>query len=160
MNCDKEMGIGVIGVGGRGALAQHAHRPDEGVRLVAGADTSTEALAGFADRLGPDVFTTDDYRKLLARPNVDAVFITSPDYCHAEHAIAALTAGKAVFLEKPLAITIAQRYNMPGRGIHDLFQPLQNTNDASVTHGSYGNYRLRPDVPDFQNKRDSSKKTG
>ena len=107
MNCDKEMGIGVIGVGGRGALAQHAHRPDEGVRLVAGADTSTEALAGFADRLGPDVFTTDDYRKLLARPNVDAVFITSPDYCHAEHAIAALTAGKAVFLEKPLAITIA-----------------------------------------------------
>ena len=49
---------------------------------------------------------TDDYRRLLALKDIGAVFVTSPDFLHEEHAVAALKAGKAVYLEKPMAITV------------------------------------------------------
>jgi len=96
--------IGVIGVAGRGGLAGHAHKPDDGVRLMAGADPQQKFLDTFSEKYKPD-FVTTDYRKLLARDDVDAVFICSPDFCHEEQATAALEAGKAVYLEKPMAIT-------------------------------------------------------
>lgn len=102
----KKIGIGVIGVGGRGNLANGAHRPDEGVRIVAGADPYEPARKAFVERIGNDVFVCKDYKTLLARNDVDAVFICSPDYCHERQAIAALKAGKHVYLEKPIAITI------------------------------------------------------
>ncbi|NIA14653.1 MAG: Gfo/Idh/MocA family oxidoreductase [Nitrospiraceae bacterium] len=101
-----ELRIGVIGVGGRGAVARHAHNPQDNVRLVAGADIREEPLSAFVASYGPDVFTTDDYREILAREDVDAVFVATPDHFHEEHAVAALEAGKAVYLEKPMAITI------------------------------------------------------
>jgi predicted dehydrogenase len=107
MRAKKELRIGVIGAGGRGALARNAHHPEEGVRVVAGADTNPAALAEFKLNFGPDVFVTDDYRKLLALKDIGAVFVTSPDFLHEEHAVAALKAGKAVYLEKPMAITVA-----------------------------------------------------
>src|SRR5450759_19804 len=102
----KELKIGVIGVGGRGALADHAHKPGEGVKIVAGADISDKFLTDFKEKYGPETFITKDYRQLLVRPEIGAVFVTSPDFLHEEHAIAALEAGKAVYLEKPMAITI------------------------------------------------------
>ena len=101
-----ELRIGVIGVSGRGALAGHAHDPENGVRLMAGADPQQTFLDTFSEKYTPD-FVTLDYRELLARNDVDAVFICSPDDCHEEQAVAALEAGKAVYLEKPMAITTA-----------------------------------------------------
>lgn len=103
MNSD--IRIGVIGTGGRGGLAAYAHRPQDGVRLVAGADIRPAALDDFRSKYG-NVFVTDDYRKILERSDVDAVFVTTPDYWHEEMAVAALEAGKAVYLEKPMAITV------------------------------------------------------
>lgn len=101
-----ELRIGVIGVAGRwGELAKYAHRPEDGVRIVAGADPHMPFLQEFVERYGA-VFSTHDYRELVDRDDVDAVFICSPDYLHEEHAVAALRAGKTVFLEKPIAITI------------------------------------------------------
>jgi len=101
-----ELRIGVIGAGGRGNLARLAHHPDDGVRVVAGADVRPEALATFREWFGPDAFVTDDYRAVLARDDIAAVFVTTPDYLHEEHAVAALEAGKHVYLEKPMAVTI------------------------------------------------------
>ena len=101
-----ELRIGVIGAGGRGSLARLAHKSEEGVRVVAGADVRPEALAQFKEWFGDGAFVTDDYRAVVARDDVDAVFVTSPDYLHEEHAVAALKAGKHVYLEKPMAITI------------------------------------------------------
>ncbi len=106
MASTKELRLGVIGAGGRGALAAYAHRPEDGVRLIAGCDVNPTALEQFKESYGPEVFVTDDYRVLVAREDIDAVFVTSPDYCHEEHAVAALEAGKHVYLEKPMAITI------------------------------------------------------
>lgn len=106
MDTKKEIRLGVIGAGGRGSLAAHAHKPEIGIRIVAGADVQPAARERFATRYGPDVFVTADYRDIVGRDDVDAVFITTPDYLHEEHAVAALQAGKAVYLEKPMAITI------------------------------------------------------
>lgn len=102
----KDLLIGVIGAGGRGRLARHAHRPDDGVRLAAGVDIVPQVLEEFRENYGPDVFVGNDYRELLEREEIRAVFITSPDFLHEEHALAALEAGKHVYLEKPMAITI------------------------------------------------------
>ncbi len=102
----KELRIGVIGAGGRGGLARHAHNPEEGVRVVAGADTRDEAFTMFRERFGDDVFTMTDYREILARDDIDAVFVTTPDFLHEEHGIAALEAGKPTYLEKPMAISV------------------------------------------------------
>ena len=105
---DADLRIGVIGAGGRGALARGAHKPGEGARVVAVCDILPEPLEVWQDFVGKDykLFKTDDYKKLLAQKDVDAVFITVPDYLHEEFAVAALKAGKAVYLEKPMAITI------------------------------------------------------
>ena len=102
----KNLNIGVIGVGGRGGLARCAHLPEQGCRLVAGADISEKYLQEFKKFAGDDVFLTKDYRKLLEMKEIQAVFITSPDFLHEEQGVAALEAGKAVYLEKPMAITI------------------------------------------------------
>ena len=98
--------IGVIGVTGRGGLSRHWHKPGGKSVVVAGADINEEYLREFKQKIGESVFVTTDYRRLLERDDIDAIAVTSPDYCHEEHAIAALEAGKHVFCEKPLAITV------------------------------------------------------
>lgn len=101
----KKIKIGVIGAGGRGRLAQLAHKPEEGVELVAGVDINKEVLRDFKEKF-PNAFVSTDYKELLSIKEIDAVFITTPDFLHQEHALAAIEAGKAVYLEKPMAITI------------------------------------------------------
>lgn len=101
-----DLQIGVIGSGGRGSLARYAHRPKDGARVVACCDVNEAAFERNQGWYGDDVYFTTDYRELLAQ-DLDAVFVTTPDFLHEEHAVAALEAGKAVYLEKPIAITIA-----------------------------------------------------
>jgi predicted dehydrogenase len=103
----KDLRFGVIGVGGRGSLAHNAHKPDKGSRLVGCYDPAPEAIKAFKEFCGADKpFIADNLEQLLERKDIDAVFICSPDFLHEEQAIAALEAGKAVYLEKPMAITV------------------------------------------------------
>jgi len=73
---------------------------------VAAADTREPVLDDYRKRYGTDVFVSTDWRRVVDRSDVDAVFVTVPDFMHEECAVAALEAGKAVYLEKPMAITI------------------------------------------------------
>lgn len=101
----KKVNIGVIGTGLRSEIARNWHHPEENTFVVAAADISEENLKRFQETVNPDCKIMTDYKELLKRDDIDAVAITSPDYLHEEHAIAALEAGKHVYCEKPLAIT-------------------------------------------------------
>jgi len=100
-----DLHIGVIGSGGRGNLARNAHKPGEGSRVVACCDIIESVLDHNREWYGDDIYTTVDYHQLLQQ-DLDAVFVCSPDFLHQEHALAALNADCAVYLEKPMAITI------------------------------------------------------
>jgi predicted dehydrogenase len=102
-----QLRIGLIGASGRGGLLGPLwHRPQGRSVVVAAADINPQQLAGFQAWHGGNPAVTTDYRELLERPDIDAIAVLSPDYCHEEQTIAALEAGKHVFVEKPLAITI------------------------------------------------------
>lgn len=102
----EQVRIGMIGVSGRGRISELWHQPSGRSVVVAGADINQNHLNDFRRDVNPDAFITLDYREMLDRDDIHAIAVTSPDYCHEEHAIAALKAGKHVFCEKPLAITV------------------------------------------------------
>lgn len=101
--------IAVIGCGNRSYLVENAFLFPE-VKLVAAADPSKTSLekflAAMKERHKQDVIPYSDYQSMLAQETLDAVLITSPDHVHEEQALACLARGIAVYLEKPLAITI------------------------------------------------------
>lgn len=105
-------GVVRLGVIGAGAFARAVHLPNlkrmnETFAVVAIANrTGVQARAAAREAGAP--FYTTDYRELLARRDVDAVLIATRHDQHAALAAAALDAGKAVFLEKPVAVNQTQ----------------------------------------------------
>lgn len=100
-----DLRVGVVGLGNRGAFAQGIHRPGRGAQVVVAADPNSGAFERAQEWFGTDVATTTDHRDLL-EADLDAVMILSPDHTHEDLAVEFLTAGIAVYVEKPLAITI------------------------------------------------------
>ncbi len=60
-----ELKIGVIGAGGRGGLARHAHKPEEGASITACCDVREELFPNFKKRYGDEIFVTTDHHELL-----------------------------------------------------------------------------------------------
>jgi predicted dehydrogenase len=96
------IGIGVVGYGywGPNLVRNFAETADS--RVVVVSDLRPDRLA-LARQRYPHVETTTEWRALVASPRVDAVAIATPVSTHFELALAALEAGKHVFVEKPLA---------------------------------------------------------
>ena len=101
----KILKIGLLGIGLRGKVARHLNNPEKGSQIIAAADISPKAHEAIKELI-PEITLFTDYHKMLEMPELDAVIIATPDYLHEEMAVDALEAGKAVFLEKPMAITI------------------------------------------------------
>lgn len=109
--------LGFIGVGtqGRGLLGNFLNHPNTQVLAVCDVDTTRRehskktvdefyTIKGVKEYKGCSVY--EDFREVLARKDIDAVVIATPDHWHAFIAIAACNAGKDIYCEKPLSLTI------------------------------------------------------
>ncbi len=114
--------IGCIGVGGQGTsnMRSFLQLPDARVVAVCDVDRrhaeAAQHLVNQKYNVG-DCAIYKDFREVLARKDIDAVMIATPDHWHAIIAVAAARAGKDIYCEKPLAYTIAE-----GRAIVDAVQ--------------------------------------
>ncbi len=98
------LGVGLIGIGDIGRRHATLLVENPRVRLVAAADAIPERLGAVAALAGE---VTHDWKAIVSRPDVEAVFITTPPHLHREMTLAALDAGRHVFLEKPMTATMA-----------------------------------------------------
>ena len=99
------VGIAGLGAGGLNALGASpglANHPN--IKLTAAADFRQVALDRFASDFGGETYTSVE--AMCASPNVDLVYIVTPNRFHAEHAILAAEAGKQVIVDKPMALSV------------------------------------------------------
>ena len=98
--------FGLVGYGAWGKYHARSTVEVEGAELVAVSARSDASCQEARETHGVDAYT--DYRDLLARSDIEVVDIAVPSYLHAEMAVAALQAGKHLFLEKPMAVTVEE----------------------------------------------------
>ncbi len=99
--------LGVIGVGERARWDINLFLTSPNVRIPALCDIYAEQIERARQRV-PDAKGFADHRKLLEFKELDAVLIATPDHWHAACAIDSLNAGKDVYIEKPLTLTIEE----------------------------------------------------
>jgi predicted dehydrogenase len=98
--------LGHIGVGGQGTYLFKQFQAVKGAQSVAVADAFKERRVARAAQCGGKAY--DDFRDILARTDIDAVIIATPDHWHVPAAIYAARAGKDCYVEKPLGICAEQ----------------------------------------------------
>ena len=98
--------IGLVGYGRFGKIHAEAISSTPGAEVSCVCVGSEEGASEARKVLGVDVYT--DYDQFLERGRIDVVDIVSPNHLHAAQAVAAIDKGKDVFLEKPIAVSIAE----------------------------------------------------
>lgn len=137
----KQVRVGLVGYKFMGKAHSHAYR-DVSFYFDTKAKPVLQAICGrneegvkeAAATMGWQSYETD-WRKLIARDDIDLIDIVTPNNSHAEIAIAAAQAGKHVFCEKPLALTLEQSQRM-----------LDAVEKNGVVHMINHNYRFAPAV--------------
>lgn len=104
--------LGIIGSGDRGQAVWKMFVKQPDVQPVAVCDVYEPYLNLGVQAAGAKVATFGDFRRLLEMKDVDAVLIATPDHWHALQTILACEAGKDVYVEKPLSLTIREGRKM------------------------------------------------
>lgn len=142
MGKNKELRIGLIGCGLMGRIHTNGYKrandffPELEYRpvLKAVCSRSEDKVRAFAEQWGYESIETD-WKAVIARDDIDAVDICTPNDMHAEIAIAAAEAGKMILCEKPLARTLAEAQQM-----------VDAIEKAGVNNTVWYNYRRVPAV--------------
>lgn len=138
----RDLGVGLVSVGWMGRLHARAYRalPDHfpelalRPRLVVAADPVEGNRRAATEELGFER-AVEDYREVLADPAVDVVSICSPNFLHREIALAAVSAGKPFWIEKPMGVDAAQSREV-----------ARAAEDAGLMTAVGFNYRQEPAV--------------
>ena len=104
--------LGFIGLGNRGDQVLDAFLEHKDAEVAALCDLYQPYLDFAARKIGNTPKQFQDYRKLLEVKDLDAVVISTPDHWHALQTIQAFQAGKDVYVEKPLSLTVAEGRKM------------------------------------------------
>jgi predicted dehydrogenase len=125
LGANEAVRLGFIGVGNRGCQLLKGFQAHSDARVVAVCDVYDPYLNGTPESVDPrfktlgkripaphglpaEVDRVKDFRRLLDRPDIDAIVIATPDHWHAVQMTHACAAGKDVYVEKPLSITIGE----------------------------------------------------
>ncbi len=112
LGANERIRLGFIGVANRGGQLLDAFLPHADAEVAALCDVSRSTLELASKRFDGKPACYGDFRKLLEQKNLDAVVIATPDHWHAVQTIAACKAGKDVYVEKPLSITVVEGRRM------------------------------------------------
>ena len=102
----KRLNLGVIGLGGGASDMIPAFVQDPNIEVVAAADIDQGQLEKFRSEFEGEIYRSSD--DLCQSPNVDVVYIATPNQFHTEHALQALGRGKHVLVEKPMSLTLQE----------------------------------------------------
>lgn len=127
--------IGAIGMRYQGSVI--AEKAQEFGDLVAICDVDRQVAEKARSQLSPQAELYSQYRDLLAREDLDVVTIGTPDHWHAQMLIDACQAGKDVYCEKPLTLTVAE-----GRRIVDVVQQTRRIVQVGTWQRSDSRFRL------------------
>jgi len=165
----KKINVGVIGVGVGGLeIIRTAVQSPETINLVAGCDVVPITRERFKERF-PETNVYATAEEICNDPNVDAVYIASPNRFHAEHTITAARAGKHVMIEKPMAISLKETeqmvaecekagvklvcahtasFGLPYRVMRKVIESGELGELRAITLLAYTDWMLRPRTPD------------
>ncbi len=141
--------LGYIGVGKQVPVLLHGLMGVPETMVIAAADVNSQKLSHFigeanklnAKKSGHEVQGYGDYRELLGRKDIDAVVIASPDHWHAMHVVDAAKAGKDIYCEKPLALTIDE-----GRAMVDAVRKYKRVLQTGSMQRSQHYFRQAADL--------------
>ncbi|MDZ4147942.1 MAG: Gfo/Idh/MocA family oxidoreductase [Flavobacteriaceae bacterium] len=108
----KQLNYALIGAGGMGTEDMNTALMHEGVNIVAVCDLYSGRIEQAKKNYGSTLFTTDNYKDILRRKDVDVVIIGTPDHWHKQISIDALNAGKHVYCEKPMIHSVDEGHQL------------------------------------------------
>jgi len=112
MGANDRIRVGFVGVANRGGQLISAFLENKECEPAALCDVSQSTMAKANERLGGKLPTFADYRKLLEQKDIDAVALATPDHWHALQTVHACRAGKDVYVEKPVSVTVVEGRKM------------------------------------------------
>ena len=138
--------MGAIGIGGQGMHNLRNFLTCDDLRILAVCDVDTKHRMTARDTVdsaygNKDCSAYNDFREILVRDDLDTVLIATPDHWHAILAIEAAKAGKDIYCEKPISLTIAE-----GRAVADTVKRFGTVYQSGTQRRSNACFRFAVEV--------------